>query len=86
MDQATQPIEELFSVYWYDPTGQQYRERYLQPIESCKEVFDQLTQGPAAILGLVKSIRVTDGLDRLVVELTKQKDQWVRTPIEGDQL
>jgi|13_taG_2_1085334.scaffolds.fasta_scaffold24430_2 hypothetical protein len=72
-------LNPLFSIYWYDPTGQQIREKYLEPIEQCKEAFDRLTQGPAAQMGLVKSIKLTDSLDCLVIELTRERDSWVRT-------
>ena len=72
-------INPLFSIYWYDPTGQQIQERYLEPIEQCKEAFERLTQGPAAQMGLVKSIKLTDSLDCLVIELTRERDSWVRT-------
>ncbi len=72
-------LNPLFSIYWHDPTGQQIREKYLEPIEQCKEAFDRLTQGPAAQMGLVKSIIMTDSLDCLVVKLTRERDSWVRT-------
>ena len=78
-EKLMQSPDPLFSIYWYDPTGQQIREKYLQPIDQCKEAFDRLTQGPAAQMGLIKSIKLTDHLDCLVIELTRERDSWVRT-------
>jgi hypothetical protein len=73
------PNDELFSIYWYDSQGTQTRERYLQPLAKCKDAFDRLTQGPAAQMGIVQSIKLTDSFDCLVIELTREHDTWVRT-------
>ena len=70
---------ERFSLYWYQADGQQVREKYLQTFDECKEAFDRLTQGPAAQMGIVKPIKLIDGLDCLIVELTRKQDRWVRT-------
>ena len=78
--QSTNPLDnELFSIYWRDAANEQHQEKYLQPIHQCKAAFDRLTQGPAAQLGLIKSIAIIDSLDRMVVVLSRDGDKWVRS-------
>ena len=78
--QSTNPLDnELFSIYWRDAAGEHHREKYLQPLPECKEAFDRLTQGPAAIMGFIQSISIVDSLDRMVVDLNREGDKWVRS-------
>ena len=70
---------ELFSLYWTQADGQQIKEKYLTTFEECKTAFDRLTQGPAGQMGMVKSVKLIDSLDCLIVELTRKQDRWVRT-------
>jgi|18_taG_2_1085343.scaffolds.fasta_scaffold144267_2 hypothetical protein len=70
---------ELFSVYWYDPDGKQYRDQYLQSLSDSKVAFDRLVGGPAAKIGIVKRVLVTDSLDCLVCEMTNTETGWEQT-------
>jgi hypothetical protein len=71
--------DELLSVYWYDRDGNQHRDKYLQPFAECREAITRLTTGPAAALGIVQSIKATDSLDCLIVELKRTETGWRRT-------
>ena len=70
---------ELFSVYWYDPDGTQHRDQYLKTLPESKEAFDRLVGGPAAQMGIVKRVLVTDALDCLVCEMTNTETGWEQT-------
>ena len=69
----------LFSVYWYDPDGTQYRDQHLQNYDNSKLAFERLVAGPAARLGIVKRVLVTDSLDCLVCEMTRTETGWEQT-------
>ena len=72
-------MHQAFSVYWYDNDGNQYRERYLESLERCKEAFDRLTMGPAVALGVIQQIKITDSMDCLVLDLSRHGGRWVDT-------
>lgn len=72
------PIE-LFSVYWYDPQGTQHRDQYLTTLKETKHAFDRLVDGPAAKMGVIKRVVVTDALDCLVCEMTNTETGWEQT-------
>ena len=69
-------MDNLVSVFWYDIDGNQHREQYLAPIEECRDTITRLTNGPAAYLDIVHSIKVVDPFDCLIVELVKTEDGW----------
>ena len=69
-------MDNLVSVFWYDVDGNQHREKYLAPIEECRDTITRLTTGPAAYLDIVRSIKVVDPLDCLIVELVKTDRGW----------
>lgn len=52
-----------FSVYWWDRDGGQHRELYLAPIGQVTRAVKRLTQGPAAMVGMVSRVIITDGGD-----------------------
>jgi len=55
---------ELHSLYWTDPEGTQHLEIQLSPFdEQFKESIIRLTKGPAAVMGMVKEVLVTDSGD-----------------------
>ena len=72
-------MNELFCLYWYDETQQSHCEKYLKPLDECKPAFDRLTTGPAARMGFVTRIKVTDSLDCLVLDLSRHEGRWVDT-------
>ncbi len=75
----TMTPDQLLSVYWYDHQGTQYRDTYHRPLSECREAIKRLTTGPAAALNIVQSIRATDALDNLIVELKRTDTGWRRT-------
>jgi len=52
-----------FSVYWWDPEGQQYEEARFTDITTVQSAVSRLTGGPAAKMGIIKRVLVTDGGD-----------------------
>jgi hypothetical protein len=52
-----------FSVYWWDAAGNQHDESRFVGIDTVKANIMRLTQGPAAMLGAVKKVMITDGYD-----------------------
>lgn len=55
---------ELFSLYWYDPDGRQYAElKHVPCDEKFVSALKRLTQGPAAQIGAVTKVVVTDQMD-----------------------
>ncbi len=52
-----------FSVYWWDPEGNYYREiRRVDP-ETAVRTAKSLTERPAALLGMIRRVIITDGGD-----------------------
>ena len=56
---------EAFSVYWIDRSGNLHKEKTLVPIEEASSAMLRLTKGPAAKLGVVKEVKITDIQDCL---------------------
>jgi hypothetical protein len=57
-----------FSVYWWDPQGEYYSERRFIIAEEAVKLAQSLASRPAALLGLIRMIRITDGGDCTVFE------------------
>lgn len=57
-----------FSVYWWDPDGNYYKEREGLTSESAVDFAMGMTRRPAAQIGIVKKIMITDGGDCSVFE------------------
>jgi hypothetical protein len=56
-------MSEEFSVYWWDREGGQHEEMRFVAVESALRAVTRLTQGPAAMLGMVQRVLITDGGD-----------------------
>ncbi len=69
-------MDNRVSVFWYDIDGNQYREKYLAPIEECRDAIARLKSGPATYLDIVRSIKVVDASNCLIVEMVKTDDGW----------
>lgn len=60
--------EREFSLYWWDPDGSIHEElRFVGAEEAVKRSFT-LANGPAAKMGIVKRIMITDGGDFCVFD------------------
>jgi hypothetical protein len=55
--------EAEFSMYWWDPDGNQHRELSFVTAREAVEKAHSFTTRPAARMGMVKKIMITDGLD-----------------------
>jgi hypothetical protein len=76
---AIQPTDHPeFSVYWWDAENNYHRElshvAVMKALQACK----RLTQGPAARMGMVNRVMITDGGDCCVFEW--QKGQGIVWP------
>lgn len=60
-----------YSVYWWDQDNHQHTEMQWQFPKRCAEACKRLTQGPAAMLGMVDRVIITDGGDCIVFEWKK---------------
>tara|TARA_B100000809_G_scaffold254265_1_gene291256 strand:+ start:826 stop:1101 length:276 start_codon:yes stop_codon:yes gene_type:complete len=57
-------VSELFSLYWWDVDGNQHREIQLSVLDDAfREAVVRLAKGPAAQLGVVSRIMITDSMD-----------------------
>lgn len=64
-------MENEFSVYWWDRDGGQHDElRFVGPEQAVKASY-RLTQGPAAMMGIVERVIITDGGDCTAFEWKK---------------
>ena len=55
---------EKFSLYWWDNAGKQHLELQCVPAdEEFTSTLTRLTQGPAATMGVVTKVKVTDNSD-----------------------
>jgi hypothetical protein len=54
---------ELFSLFWWDVQGNQHTELKHVALSDLKSPWLRLTQGPAARLGMVQRVMITDGFD-----------------------
>jgi hypothetical protein len=57
-----------FSVYWWDPDGRYYAERRFIVAEEAVKLAESLARRPAARIGIIRMIRITDGGDFTVFE------------------
>lgn len=58
--------ENEFSVYWWDPEGGYYKERDHVSSEEAVKFAIEFSRRPAAIIGMVAKIMITDGGDHAV--------------------
>lgn len=56
-------MSELFTVWWFDPQDNLYFELVTEDPKSAVEKAKSLTTRPAAMLGIIASVIVTDGGD-----------------------
>ena len=56
-------MENEFSVYWWDRDGGQHRELQFVDVDTALKATRRLCCGPAAALGVVKKVMITDGGD-----------------------
>lgn len=61
-----------FSLYWWDPQGCQHEELRYVDAGRAVDRAGTLSRGPAAQLGMVKRIMITDGGDYAVFEWTHE--------------
>jgi hypothetical protein len=61
-------MDKKYSVYWWDNQGNQIRELFVEDIEKVKEAVTRLTRGPAATIGIVRRVIITDSLDYINFE------------------
>ncbi len=52
-----------YSVWWWDRDGGQHEELRFVPARQAVEAAHRLTRGPAARLGMVQRVIITDGGD-----------------------
>lgn len=52
-----------FSVYWWTPEGDQIEERRFVLAQDAVRAARRLSTGPAAVLGMVARVIITDGGD-----------------------
>jgi hypothetical protein len=56
-----------FSLYWWDRDGGQHREMQFVQANTAFDRMTTLTRGPAAKMGVVKKVMITDGMDFCVL-------------------
>lgn len=49
-----------FSVYWFDPEGTTHPEKRFVDAQTAVETARDLTQRPAALIGLIRCVMITD--------------------------
>lgn len=69
-----------YSVYWWDADNGQHSEMRFVSVEKAMGATKRLTQGPAAMLGMVNRVIITDGGDCTVFEWIKDKGITWPTP------
>jgi hypothetical protein len=69
-----------FNLYWWDPQGNQHEELRFVDAKRAVERAASLSRGPAAQIGMVKRIIITDGGDYTTFEW--KKDHGVTYPPE----
>lgn len=52
-----------FSVYWWDPNGLYYAEKRFCNMVEATETAHSLTARPAALMGIIRRVVITDGGD-----------------------
>ena len=60
-----------FSVFWWDRDGGQHRELSFVEVLPAMKACKRLTQGPAAMMGIVERVIITDGGDFTCFEWIK---------------
>lgn len=60
--------ENEFSVFWFDPGDNSYPELRFTDAKSAVEKAKSLTTRPAAVMGIIKRVIITDGGDFTVFE------------------
>jgi len=55
--------ENEFSVFWWDPTGSYHKELGFVSAEAAMEKAISLTRRPAALIGVIRKVMITDGGD-----------------------
>lgn len=60
--------EREYSVYWFDPDGGSHRERQFVTAGEAMEMAASLAHRPAAKIGIIRRVIVTDGGDLTVFE------------------
>lgn len=73
-----------FSVYWWDDQGAQHTEYRYVDINVVKSAIMRLCKGPAAILGIVNRVMVTDGGDNACFDWNKTDGVVFPPAGEGD--
>lgn len=76
--------EKNFSVFWWDREGGQHRELYLAPIGQVTRAVKRLTTGPAAMIGFVDRVIITDGGDMTCFEWWYGKGITFPPPGDGE--
>jgi hypothetical protein len=61
-------MDSLFSLYWWDPQGNQHTELKHVDVNKIKSAWERLTCGPAAKMGVVQRVIITDALDCIAAE------------------
>ncbi|SHK92116.1 hypothetical protein [Desulforamulus aeronauticus] len=65
---------ERFSVYWWDKDENQHVEIYLvHDLELAKFAVLRLTKGPAAQIGIIQRVIITDSADSIIFEWQFEK-------------
>jgi len=72
-----------FSVYWYDPTGAYCCEAKFVGAEEAVELARSLTNRPAARMGIITRVMITDGGDFCVLDW-RNGEGIVFPPPEGN--
>src|SRR5262245_47667692 len=67
-----------YSVYWWYKEGDQFTESRFILLDLAMHQVKRLTQGPAARLGMVERVIITDGGDFIVFEW--KRDQGITWP------
>jgi hypothetical protein len=52
-----------FSVFWWDPQGNYHAEKRYVDAKEAVETAKSLTERPAALIGMVRKVIITDGGD-----------------------
>ena len=52
-----------FSVFWWDPTGEHHTEKQFVDAQTAVETSASLIKRPAAQLGMIRRVIITDGGD-----------------------
>ena len=75
-----------FSVFWWDPTGTYHKELSFVSAKEATEKAISLAKRPAALIGVIQKVMITDGNDFCVFlwEFGKGVVFPTKEEIEGD--